>query len=93
MLYSTPAATSSFVNSKRINLGTRVRRLALEQWRIVLLEMPAPFSGADIHLFCRTRGPRLTRCERLLRIKSIVEINIRTLYGALGSTRSAVPQL
>ena len=55
--------------------------------------MPAPLSDAYLHLFCRTRGPRVARRERPLRSKPVVEVHIRTLYGSLGSNRPAVPKL
>lgn len=74
MLYSAPSAISSPVDSKRIISAERIRRLALDPWRIVLLEMPAPLSDADLHLCCRTRVPRFARRKRRLWVKPVVEV-------------------
>jgi len=93
MFYSAPAAISSSIGRKRINSGTRIRRLALEPSRLVLLEIPAAPGHADLHLFCRTRRPRFARRQRPLRVKSVLEVRIRTFYGALGNNRPAVPKL
>ena len=93
MLYIAPAAISSSIDRRRINSGTCIRRLALEPSRLVRLEISAPLGDVDLHLFRGTRGPRLARRERPLRIKPVLEVRIRTFYGALGSNRSAVSQL
>jgi len=93
MLYSAPAAISSSIDRKRINSGARLRRLALEHPRLVLLEIPAPLGHADPHLFYRTHCPRLARRQRPRRIKLVLEVDVRTFYGAMGSNRSAVSKL
>jgi len=92
MLYSASAGISSSKIRERSNLGTLIRSFALESSRL-LLEISAPLGHADHHLFCRTRRPRLARRQRLRRTKAVVEVHIRTVYGALGSNRPAVAKL